>query len=112
LTETEGNSEKKTKLKMWHVHQGIQKYYCSLFNMANNSICLLTGMSTYYSLALTGVKELYRYHIITMHTGLSLFIILNQRFLTGYKEIRVLSTLCQDTWNEQKKAWWRRCQTV
>lgn len=92
--------------------QGIHKYYCSLFNEANNGICLLTGMSTYCSLALIWVKELYRYHIITMHAGLSPFITLNQRFLTGYKEIHILSTLCQDALKEEEKAWWRRCQTV
>lgn len=82
--------------------QGIQKYYCLLFNEENNSICFLSGMGTYWSLALVGVKELYKYHIITMHTRLSPFITLNQKLLTGYKQINVLS-LCYVTLKNKEK---------
>lgn len=83
--------------------QGIQKYYYSLFNKANNGICFLTGTGTFCSLVLRGAKELYRYRITTMHIGLSPFITLDHGFLTGYKEICVLSTLCQDTLKEEEE---------
>lgn len=109
LIESKGNSEK-IKIQIWCVLQDIQKYCCSLFNEASNSICLLTGLGTYCSLASIGVKELYRYHIITVHTGLPPLITIHQRFLTGYKKICVLSALCQDTLKEN--GWQRRCQTV
>lgn len=111
LIESKGNSEK-IKIEIWCVLEDTQKYYCSLFNEANNSICLLTGLGTYCSLTSTGVKEPHRYHIITMHTGLPPFITLHQRFLTSYMKICVLSTLCQDTLQEKEKGWQRRGQTV
>lgn len=38
-----------------------------------------------------------------MHTGLSSFITLNQNFLTCYKQIQVLSTLCYFTLKNKEK---------
>lgn len=108
--ENKSNSEK-TKLKIWRVLQSVQKYYCSVFNEASIGICLLSGMGTYCLLALIAVRELYSHCITALYTGLSPFITLNQKFLTGYKEIHAVSTLCQNTLKEEK-AWWRRCQNV